>query len=329
MYKLIYLSILIPQITLASICLKNDPLVNQYNSQKNWKKETITQAGVSHAVNGYTDLMDNFFPEADSAKIFQKTLVSAAPGNQDASAFYRFCKDYKKKGSLLTTFRKSQSMNQYNIKLRYLPSSEDYNNDPYEKLKTERFKVMLDFSNDSLISQLPRKKLLQEEIQNHIESQMDIKSPVGEINLTLTNWDDFACDLIQGTAKLSILRDMNANGLFINREDVVRPKDVKYLYNEWDSHLRDLNDREEILFTAGAVFGGIKSLDQFESFSNSIAFKMLNKILKKGQSGIDSLAPIEVSCLSDSLQDYRPEFTQYQYNVVLDVDKDQSLEQGN
>lgn len=328
MKKLILLSSLVSGMAQANFCPQATPLMKQYQSQKNWVKKEVSEPGVQLKIKGYVDSDNNFFIEEDVARVEQGAKLSIDPLNNDSGAFKTFCSDYENNGDILTAFRESNGGNKYHLNLRYLPKLSGFMNDPFHGIKTHRFKVSVEVSPDSLIGRLSRKQELQQEIVREIEAQLNEGTPVGSYNLTLTNWDDFACDLVQGKAQLGISREMYSEDAFVTMNEVISDLDVKQIYREWRSQLQSVKNRDELMFTAGMVLQTLQNNGTVSEVSTNTALKMMTQFYQPGKTGLSLLADQELACLSDSLQDYDREYTQYKYNVFFKVNKSESLGQG-
>lgn len=328
MQRFFYLVILTPNLLLANFCPQTAPLMEHYQSQKHWRPYVIKEDGIQNKLSGFLDDMNNFFPEEAFKRSKESVLVTADPANEDSEVFYQFCKKYEDRGPLLTTFRVAQAMNRHTIKVKYLPSMKDFNNDPFSDMSTLGFKLILDIDKDSLVGRLPRFKYLKEQIEKDLNSQLSESTPIGEYHLTLTNWDDFACDMIHGKARLSIVREIYSNKMFVNMEEIIRPVDLNYLYEEWSSQLRQVKKQDELMFNAGVIYAAVQEQGLIAKVLPETAFKLIKSVTTPGKKGLDALGEVQLACLSDSLQNYEADYTQYKFNVIFDVDTEMSLNQG-
>ena len=320
--------LLVPSFTWANFCPHAEPQVKKYQDQRQWEELQLSQDGIQLQVEGYIDGMNNFYPEGVSTRTEQKVILFADQENPEFKNFYQNCKKYDSNGIILTAFRRDSSTNKYRMKMRYLPELKEFNNTPFGEVKTHRFEVFVDFDSDSLIGRLPLAPMLKEEIRQEIANQLSDETPIGEYDITLTNWDDFACDLIQGKAKVNIVRDSYSEDTFVKMHEIVRKKDVFRVYDQWKDKLSKSQSRDDLMFAAGVVLESLRQENKIDQFDNRSAVKMVTKLVDKNEKELRDIGNQQLACLSDSLQDYRSEYTQYSYNVIFDVDKDLSLKTG-
>ncbi len=325
MKNLMAILMMVPGIASANFCPIATPLIKQFQSQKTWKPQTVKEPGVSLPMKGFVDEDNNFFPDEQFARTEQDVTLELDPMNGDNSEFKNFCKDYEQMGDVLTAFRVSQAGNRYHLRMRYLPNTTQFNNDPFLNLKTHEYKVSLEVAGDSLIGRLPRKKELIEKAVRDVEDQLKLDAPVGIFEIALENWDDLACDLVQGKAKLGIVRDLYSDSTFVQMEEVAHPRDIRTLYQEWKSQLEKIHQQDQLMFTAGVVLETLRQTGTIGDFQNETAIKMIKKVRKPNKTGIEWLATQELECLADSLQNYQADFTQYTYNVTFKLNKQESL----
>ncbi len=329
MKALLIMSLLLPMISQAKICSGENPKMNQYLNQTTWKTHRVSQPGVSLSLDGYLDKDNNFFPEEVFTKTVQTSIVKPDPSNEDYKGFLKFCAKYDNTSAfVLTSFRKAEAMNRYQLKTQYLPDTKQFSNDPYQLIKTNQFKVSIELSPDSIISQQNFPEELKSQIEDAILTQLKPNSPIGSYEITLTNWDDFACDLIQGKAKINIVREMYSEDLFIEREERIQNKDAQQIYSSWSESLKGKLSSDELFFKAGIVFESLKQQNKIAQVQNDVALEFIRKVVSPDQTGVKLMKFTQLQCTTESLQKYEAEYTQFQINVQFAVDKTSSLMAG-
>ncbi len=329
MKALLLISLILPMMAQANMCPGGNPKMNQYLNQTTWKSHKVSQPGVNLSLDGYLDKDNNFFPEEVYTKTVQRSVVKVDPLNEDYKGFLKFCSQYDNTSAfILTSFRKAEAMNRYHISTQYLPDMKKFSNDPYQMIKTHRYKVSIELSPDSIISQQNFSDQLKSQIEDSIMSQLQPQSPIGSYDITLTNWDDFTCDLIQGKAKINIIREMYSEDLFIEKQERIQSNDAAQIYKSWRDSIKGQVAGDELFFKAGLVFESLKQQNKIAQVENEVGLEFVRKVVSPGLSGFKSLGQNQLLCTTESLQKYEADYTEFQINVEFAFDKTTSLSGG-
>lgn len=319
MKKIIQLILLVPSLAAAQECPTTNPLMKTYNEQQSWSYY-IEKAGDSDAeVAGYVDSGDRF--HIDTLKPGNPfATMSIDAKNENYNSFFSLCKDFPTMAKHLDVDRIGKRNNRYNARIRYLPILTAFNNRPYEDLKTGSYTLEVTYASNSLIENAGDSKNVKKEIYQKINSQLDLKGEVGYYDLDLTNLDDFACDLIHGTAKISIFRRMHSAAPLVTVTETIGAQDAATLYMNWkDIGVPSLADR---MFMAGAHFEQLKQSNELADLTTDIGLKFLRKVMNEAGTAFKKLNATELKCVVEDMQVYDREQRKHLVNVKFRFDKD-------
>lgn len=325
MKRWIQFLILVPTFVAAQVCPSANPMKVKFDEQKKWKDFVVKNDGVEGVVSGYVDKSNNFYIQEMESKSSSANLEIGTK-NANHKTFLKDCNDFGNMAQYLRLERELKRNNEFGVSLRYLPELKQFSNDPFAAITTGSFTLEISYDSQSLIENLADAKYVKSEIYHQLETQLSKSSEIGGYKLNLVNLDDFVCDLIHGTAKISILRRMTALSPLTEMTEVIRTQDAVDLYSNW-VNIQSVDSNEK-MFLAGTIFESKKQSNQIADLPLERGVVLMRSLLDDSKMNFKKMSAQQLQCIVDDMQVYTQ--APKKLHVITDFifDKGEILNQG-
>ena len=315
--------LVLPQLAFANVCNQVSPLAKQYNEQQSWETIELESSETPVKMNALIDDKGQLILDKTLFRGDIEAKIEADLSRKQMKFFKYYCHEDPDKDALSGNRRLGKN-NSFRLKLKYLPNVEGLSVDPYEQLKNTSYEVMINYSSNSGVEQDYKSHKVKRMIEERINEELNSQKVIGEYDIDLKNLDDFVCDLLDGSAQISILNKMVNSKAIVEKEEGVPADELIKLYNQWVD-LVGTSSSYEMVFVAGMGFERLKSSGEINHIDISTAYKALDKAFNPTTKKLAKFNRKEKQCFVDSMTDYHQADSRQLINLNLKFDMDKFL----
>lgn len=326
MRSLIVILMILPQLAVANICKQTSTLAKKHSSQNSWTSIEIGSPETPVKLKALEDEKGRIVLDNTIYRGPMEGKIQFGLSGTNLKYFKSYCLGEVDKDAL-STWRRLKKNNSYHLQVQYLPDAKQMS-DLYAKLETTDYEVIISYSSLSGVEQDYSSEQLKAEIQNHILEELQSSSTVASFNIDLTNYDDLVCDLIDGSAKLNLLRKMRSPKAVVEKEERLPAQEIQMLYNQWSDSIADSATGTDLAFVAGMGFQMLKDESQVKIVGMEDALAILKKAVDPVSARLMTFNSSEKQCLVDSMADYREADTRQLLNLEMTFDATKMFEEN-
>lgn len=301
-YFTMLLSIFLVQTVEAQMCAATSKEMAQHSKQANWRQYTLSGPQGVPPIHGFIDEQNNFyFNDLTRSGAIEASIQIEASN----SYFFKYCRAGK--ASYLRSMRRSNEKNSYKVKMQYLPSFSSFANNPLatQNYKEDEYRIRLKFdSSSSFDTQENYPDRLKNELVVLLNKQAREQKTMGVIELDLTNWDDVACDLIQGRMSIWLNREGLSDMPLIEMKKEIDPADLSITYKALQQQVSPSFEKEKAIFVASRTIAKLENDRQIGNWAEKKGFDILKKFMNPEMSRLLEMDSDAVSCLASQMQSY-------------------------